>query len=187
MAQIVLITGGSRSGKSGYAQKLAESMAGSRIYIATCTPLDEEMAARIARHQAQRHAACWQTLEEPLALSDALKSTSNIQVRLVDCLTLWVNNLLFEAERKELSLTEEEMARHTGEMLTICKKLDGIVFFVTNEVGMGVVPDNALSRLFRDIAGRCNQIMAAGADRVVFMVSGLPVYIKGEPWPVAMT
>ena len=178
MAQIILITGGSRSGKSTYAQNLAESIPGSRTYIATCPPLDEEMAARIQKHRAQRQASLWQTLEETIDLAGALLKTRESQVRLVDCLTLWINNLLYEAEKQGQEITEEDMLERCTQLLTACKELPGTVIFVTNEVGMGIVPDNPLARHYRDLAGRCNQIMAAGADRVILMVSGLPLNIK---------
>lgn len=179
MAQIILITGGSRSGKSAYAQKLAESMQGPLVYVATCPYVDGEMTARIALHQAQRRKASWQTIEEPLALADSLAGTQGSRVRLIDCLTLWINNLLFEAEKQGQALTEDAMTRKCGDVLAICARLDGVVIFVANEVGMGIVPDNAVSRNFRDLAGRCNQVMAAAADRVIFMVSGLPLCLKG--------
>ena len=178
MAQIILITGGSRSGKSTYAQTLAESIPGSRTYIATCPPLDEEMAARIKKHRAQRQASLWQTLEETIDLAGALLKTRKSQVRLLDCLTLWINNLLYEAEKQGQEITEEDMLERCTQLLTACKELPGTVIFVTNEVGMGIVPDNPLARHYRDLAGRCNQIMAAGADRVILMVSGLPLNIK---------
>lgn len=179
MASIILITGGSRSGKSSHAQKLAESMAWPRTYVATCPSVDKEMAARIARHQAQRQAASWSTLEAPLGLPDALRETRDSRVRVIDCLTLWVNNLLFEAQKQGKLLTEDDMANHCRNVLAACAELDGTVIFVANEVGMGIVPDNALSRQFRDLAGRCNQCIAAGADCVILVVSGLPVCIKG--------
>lgn len=179
MAYIILLTGGSRSGKSSHAQRLAESMAGPRTYVATCPRVDDEMAARIAKHQAQRRAASWSTLEAPLGLPDALRETRESRVRVIDCLTLWVNNLLFEAQKQGQALTEDDMASHCRNVLAACAELDGTVIFVANEVGMGIVPDNALSRQFRDLAGRCNQSIAAGSDCVILVVSGLPVCIKG--------
>jgi adenosylcobinamide kinase / adenosylcobinamide-phosphate guanylyltransferase len=180
LAKINLITGGSRSGKSSYAQTMAEALSGPRAYIATCLPLDDEMTARIAKHQAQRQASQWLTIEEPLALSDALRKISESRVCLVDCLTLWVNNLLHEAGKRGQTMTESDLVLHCRDVLAACSECDGTVIFVTNEVGMGIVPDNPISRHFRDLAGRCNQIMAAGADRVVLVVSGLPVCIKGN-------
>lgn len=179
MAQIIFITGGSRSGKSSHAQRLAESMAGPRTYVATCPPVDDEMAARITRHQAQRKVASWSTIEAPLGLSDALRETRDSRVRVIDCLTLWVNNLLFEAQKQDKFFTEDDMADHCRNVLVACRELDGTVIFVANEVGMGIVPDNALSRQFRDLAGRCNQSIAAGSDCVILVVSGVPLCIKG--------
>jgi adenosylcobinamide kinase/adenosylcobinamide-phosphate guanylyltransferase len=179
LAQIIFITGGSRSGKSSHAQRLAESMAGPRTFVATCPYVDDDMAARIARHQAQRRAASWSTLEAPLGLPDALRETRDSRVRVVDCLTLWINNLLFEAQKQGRELTEDDIAGHCQAVLAACAELDGTVIFVANEVGMGIVPDNALSRQFRDLAGRCNQSIAAVSDCVILVVSGLPVNIKG--------
>ncbi len=179
MAQVIFITGGSRSGKSSHAQRLAESMVGPRTYVATCPPMDNEMAARIARHQAQRRDTSWSTLEAPLRLPDALRKTCESRVRVIDCLTLWVNNLLFEAQQQGQTLTEDDMASHCRKVLAACADLEGTVIFVANEVGMGIVPDNALSRQFRDLAGRCNQSIAAGSDCVTLVVSGVPVCIKG--------
>jgi adenosylcobinamide kinase/adenosylcobinamide-phosphate guanylyltransferase len=136
------------------------------------------MAARIKKHRAQRQASLWQTLEETIDLASALRKTRKSQVRLVDCLTLWINNLLYEAEKTGQEITEVDMLERCTHLLAVCKELPGTVIFVTNEVGMGIVPDNLLSRHYRDLAGRCNQIMATGADRVILMVSGLPLNMK---------
>ena len=180
MAKVVVVTGGSRSGKSAYAQRFAEGVAPPRTYIATATVTDEEMRARIRRHQADREKALWKTVEEPLDLAGAIGAAGESGVILVDCLTLWVNNLLYESEKRGACLTEEEMREKCRQVLAVCGGVCGTVIFVTNEVGMGVVPGDALSRRFRDVAGRCNQVMAEGADAVVFMVSGLPLLLKGE-------
>ena len=180
MAKVVVVTGGSRSGKSAYAQRFAEGVAPPRTYIATATVTDEEMRARIRRHQADREKALWKTVEEPLDLAGAIGAAGESGVILVDCLTLWVNNLLYESEKRGACLTEEEMGEKCRQVLAVCGGVCGTVIFVTNEVGMGVVPGDALSRRFRDVAGRCNQVMAEGADAVVFMVSGLPLLLKGE-------
>lgn len=180
MASITLITGGSRSGKSAHGQALAESIAGLRVYIATCPVLDEEMAARIEKHRIQRQMSDWLTVEETTDLAAALRQSHRNAVRLVDCLTLWINNLLHEAEKQHRDLTEEDIARLCGELLCVCRELTGDVIFIANEVGMGIVPDNPLARRFRDLAGRCNQILAAGADRVILMVCGLPIDIKNN-------
>jgi adenosylcobinamide kinase/adenosylcobinamide-phosphate guanylyltransferase len=181
MARIIFITGGSRSGKSGHGQALAESIAGPRVYIATCPVVDEEMAARIQKHRAQRHASDWQTIEQPIDLAGALQATRGSAVRLIDCLTLWINNLLYDAQRQNRDVTEDDIARLCADVLSVCAELPGEVIFIANEVGMGIVPDNSLSRRYRDLAGRCNQIMAAGADRVILMICGLPLEIKNSP------
>jgi len=178
MANILFIIGGSRSGKSSHGQAIAESITGSRVYIATCPVIDEEMDARIRKHRAQRAASRWETIEEPIDLADALRKTRGSAVRLVDCLTLWINNLLYEAEKKGLVATEDDVTRLCAEILAVCAGLPGNVIFIANEVGMGVVPDNPLSRRFRDLAGRCNQVIASGADRVMLMICGLPLTVK---------
>jgi len=180
MARIILITGGSRSGKSAHAQKIAESICGTRTYIATCPYLDEEMTARIRKHREARESSCWHTIEETIDIAGALRTSEESQVILVDCLTLWINNILYEAGQRGESLDEEAIGARCREVLDVCDGLPGTVIFVTNEVGMGIVPENPASRLYRDIAGRCNQIIASHADVVVFMISGLPLHIKGE-------
>jgi adenosylcobinamide kinase/adenosylcobinamide-phosphate guanylyltransferase len=181
MARIIFITGGSRSGKSAHGQALAESIAGPRVYIATCPVVDEEMAARIQKHRAQRQTSDWQTIEEPIDLAGTLRGTRESSVRLIDCLTLWINNLLYQAQGQAQEVTEDDIARLCADVLSVCSELPGDVIFIANEVGMGIVPDNPLSRRYRDLAGRCNQIMAAGADRVILMISGLPLKIKNSP------
>jgi adenosylcobinamide kinase/adenosylcobinamide-phosphate guanylyltransferase len=177
VAQIILITGGSRSGKSTYAQTLAESITGLRTYIATCPPVDEEMVARIKKHREYRQGSQWQTIEETIDLAGALRKTSESRLRLIDCLTMWINNLLYETEIKGLEITEENIFDRCQDILSACSELSGTVIFVTNEVGMGIVPNNALSRRYQDLICRCNQVMAAGAARVILMVSGLPLDI----------
>ncbi len=180
MARIIFITGGSRGGKSAYGQVLAESTAGTRAYIATCPVVDEEMAFRIQKHREQREASDWQTIEETIDLGGALRGTRESAVRLIDCLTLWINNLLYHAQEQAQDLTEDDIARLCADVLAVCAELPGTVIFIANEVGMGIVPDNPLSRLYRDLAGRCNQIMAAGADCVILMICGLPLEIKNH-------
>lgn len=180
MAKIVLITGGSRSGKSTYAQNVAESISGSRTYIATCPYIDEEMEERIRKHKESRRASSWQTIEETVDLAGALRISKESQVILIDCLTLWINNLMYAAEQRGEIFSEEKISTLNEEIIQVCRDLPGTVIFVTNEVGLGIIPDNPLSRLYRDVAGRCNQIMAGYADTVIFMISGIPLIIKGE-------
>ena len=135
------------------------------------------MAARIQRHQEHRAGRGWETIEEPLELDRVLLRAA-APVLVVDCLTLWINNLMYEAEREGGEIGEDEVAARCARVLEVCAQREGTVFFVTNEVGLGIVPDNALSRRYRDLVGRCNQTMAAGADEVIFAMSGIPMRIK---------
>ena len=178
VAKIIFVTGGSRSGKSSYAQKQAEALPGPRAYLATCPVIDEEMAARCRKHQQARRHAAWDTIEEERDLAGVLSVNREHQVILVDCLTLWVNNLIYEAGQNNRGMTEEDITEKCRILLAACTTFSGTVIFVTNEVGMGIVPDNALGRIFRDVAGRCNQIIARAADEAIFMVSGIPLHLK---------
>jgi adenosylcobinamide kinase/adenosylcobinamide-phosphate guanylyltransferase len=179
MAEIVLITGGGRSGKSTYAQKLAEALPGPRAYVATCPVIDAEMAERARKHQGARSGADWETFEETVDLPAVLRRAAGYRVILVDCLTLWANNLLYEARKRGEVLTEEAMASRCRELIDACGAFPGTVIFVTNELGMGIIPENETARQFRDLAGRCNQMMAAAAGTVTLVVSGLPLALKG--------
>jgi adenosylcobinamide kinase/adenosylcobinamide-phosphate guanylyltransferase len=178
MARIILITGGSRSGKSAYAQKLAENLPGRRAFVATSPATDAEMRERIRKHRQSRAKPGWRTIEQQTDLLDALKQAEGFEVILVDCLTLWVNNLMYQAEQNRKKITEGAISRKCREIIHACSQRSGHVLFVTNEVGMGVVPDNALARRFRDLAGRCNQTMAAAAEEVTLMTCGLPLHLK---------
>ena len=180
MARIILVTGGSRSGKSAYAQQLAESTTGRRIYVATCPVIDAEMAARVKKHREARAHSAWDTIEAPLDLAGVIANAGGNDILLVDCLTLWVNNVLHEAQREGRTITEEQITNLCGDILRTCRQRGGTVIFVTNEVGMGIVPDNPLARGFRDLAGRCNQTVAAAADEVWFVVSGIAMKIKSS-------
>ncbi len=170
-AALTLILGGARSGKSRFALASAEGFAGSRTFIATATAGDEEMAARIARHKAER-GILWKTVEEPLALVNALRASARDGgFVVVDCLTFWLHNLM-AAQRA----VDQEIEMMTAALGT----LPGNIVLIANEVGLGIVPDNALARAFRDHAGRLNQAVAARADGVVLMAAGLPMLLKGE-------
>ncbi len=183
MATIILITGGSRSGKSTYAQGLAEALPGPRAYVATCPVIDPEMEMRVKKHREARSSFDWGTIEEPVDLTGALSRAAAYRVVLVDCLTLWVNNLLYEAEGRGTVFTEEAAAVRCREVIDACKQFPGTIIFVTNELGMGVIPDNEPARRFRDCAGRCNQMLAASAQTVTLVVAGLPLVLKpgGRP------
>jgi adenosylcobinamide kinase / adenosylcobinamide-phosphate guanylyltransferase len=167
---VTLVLGGARSGKSGYAERLVASAAARATYCATAEAKDEEMRARIAAHRARR-GANWRTVEAPLALAEALAAAPPGDYPiLVDCLTLWLSNLLCAGRP-----VEPEWAA----LLAALRRASGPVVLVANEVGMGLVPDNPLGRRFRDLAGRLNQEIAAFADRVVFVAAGLPLVLKG--------
>jgi adenosylcobinamide kinase/adenosylcobinamide-phosphate guanylyltransferase len=169
--RIVLITGGARSGKSRYAEERARAAGARRLYLATAEAKDEEMARRIAEHR-KRRGEEWITIEEPFELTNQLlRSRGQVDSALVDCLTLWLSNLLLRQDEKAAMKKIDELV----DALTL---LDFHVFFVTNEVGAAVVPDNALARKFRDLVGRANQRVAEAADEVVLMVAGLPMIVK---------
>ena len=178
MAEIHLVTGGSRSGKSGYAQKIAETIPGPRAFIATCPVIDPEMAKRVEKHRESRRASDWETIEETVDLAGAIRRAKTYKVLLVDCLTLWINNLLYEAERQGGVFTEEATAARCRELIDVCGAFPGTILFVTNELGMGIIPDNETARRFRDCTGRCNQMMAEAAGTVTLIVSGIPLLLK---------
>jgi len=180
MAKIILVTGGSRSGKSQYAQRAAEALPGPRAFIATCPDIDEEMQQRIRRHQEARRGKGWHTIEEPLNIENAIRSAHAFPTLVIDCLTLWVNNLLYEANTTNKTVSEADMVARCGELIAACDNHPGTIVFVTNEVGMGIIPEHPLSRLYRDLVGRCNQTMAALSQRVVLLIAGQPIEIKKE-------
>jgi adenosylcobinamide kinase / adenosylcobinamide-phosphate guanylyltransferase len=167
----VLILGGARSGKSRYGERLAEESGLAPVYLATGEAGDEEMAARIAVHRARRGPA-WRTVEEPLELEAALVREAALgRALLVDCLTLWLSNIMAAG-----AAIEQRIAA----LARTASHLPGLVLFVSNEVGLGLVPETPLGRAFRDAQGRLNQAMAEACDRVVLMVAGLPLMLKGE-------
>jgi len=173
--EIILITGGCRSGKSRHALELAQQVKGNhKTFIATCVPQDDEMHQRVERHKAERDPR-WQTIEEPVMIADALtKHQASSDVILVDCLTLWMNNLLMASE--DFKMLENRIQQLTQAL----QHAACTVILVSNEVGSGIVPENRLARLFRDAAGLVNQRVAACADKVIWMVAGIPVVIKGK-------
>jgi adenosylcobinamide kinase/adenosylcobinamide-phosphate guanylyltransferase len=172
----LLVLGGARSGKSRHAQQRAEAETGALVYIATGQAFDTEMEERIARHRADRGPR-WRTVEAPLELADAIVAEAAPgRVLLVDCLTLWASNLML-AER------DDEAEAHR--LATVLREARSPVILVSNEVGLGIVPDNALARRFRDVAGRLNQIVAAAVDEAVFVAAGVPLTLKAPPLQAA--
>ena len=178
MAKIVLVTGGCRSGKSAYAQRLAESLPSRRLFVATCPVTDEEMRLRIEAHQQARLDQGWETVEEQVELATVFRRHGECEAVLVDCLTLWVNNLMHYAEQAGRSISEWDIAEICRETLMPARQRRGTVIFVTNEVGLGVVPDNAVARRYRDLLGRANQTIAAEADTVTLVTCGIPWNLK---------
>lgn len=183
MGRIVLVTGGCRSGKSAYAQQLAESLPPSRLFVATCPVTDDEIQRRIERHRQARRDRGWETIEEQLDLTTVLRANAHHNVILVDCVTLWVNNWMYCAQRAARRIDEDEIAERTDRVLDAAESCGGTTIFVTNEVGLGVVPDNAPARCFRDLVGRANQILAARADGVTLVCCGIPMQLKGPNVP----
>jgi adenosylcobinamide kinase/adenosylcobinamide-phosphate guanylyltransferase len=168
LSPITLVLGGARSGKSRFAEDLVMA-AGAGTYLATAQARDDEMAARIRAHRDRRGTA-WRTVEEPVDLVGALaRNCAPDRPVLVECLTLWLSNLM-EADR--------DLDRETDALVAALPEFDGPVVFVSNEVGLGIVPDNAAARAFRDAAGHLNQSVAAAADRVVLVAAGLPLDLK---------
>lgn len=178
-----LVLGGARSGKSAHAEKLAAQSARDVVYIATARPDDGEMAARIAQHRGQRPRH-WSTIEEPLYLADAITRHSRPDnLILVDCLTLWLSNLMFCGggdwpEVGTITLPPLFDAQQAA-LLDVLSRVPGDVVLVSNEVGMGIVPMGAATRRFADEAGRLNQAVAAVCERAVFIAAGLPLVLKG--------
>ena len=173
MSKLILVLGGARAGKSTFALRLAEAQIGDGqgCFIATAQALDDEMAERIARHRAERSAQ-WITVEEPFQLDAALLQAAEAKVVLIDCLTLFVSNWLLRSDNETEQTVQTLVARllaSVNEQTVIC---------VSNEVGLGLVPDNPLGRTFRDLLGRVNQQFAAAADEVYLLVAGLPLQLK---------
>lgn len=166
---LTFILGGARSGKSRHAQMLAEAAGADLVFIATAQPFDDEMHERILRHRADRDDR-WRTVEAPVELSRAIRDhAAPGRVLLVDCLTLWMSNLL---------LNDLDSVAAVDDLVAALAEAACPIFVVSNEVGLGIVPDNALARQFRDVAGRLHQQVAAVADRVLWMVAGLSLQMK---------
>lgn len=165
---LTFILGGARSGKSRHAEMMIESLAPPWTYIATAQAFDGEMHERIRDHR-MRRGANWQTVEAPLDLGAAIAALPAGRPLLIDCLTLWLTNVM---------LAGQDVESASRDLADLLSRPRGPWFVVSNEVGLGIVPDNALARQFRDAAGRLNQMVAGKADAVLFMVAGLPMKVK---------
>ena len=173
--KLIFITGGCRSGKSQYALDYANRHFSKKIYLATCEALDDEMIQRVETHKRLRGPE-WLTIEEPVEIIDRIKQYSdNAGVILLDCLTLWLSNLLLKGNNNLKMMEAIEGLIHSLRERRIS------VIIVSNEVGMGIVPADPLSRRFRDLSGMANQKIAEVADTVIFMVSGMPLFLKDKP------
>ncbi len=165
----VLVLGGARSGKSVFGERLVTESGLSPVYLATAEPRDAEMAERIAAHAARRGPA-WRIVEEPYALEAVLsREAGPDRAVLVDCLTLWLSNLME---------TDADIAARGDALCETIRTLPGLIVLVSNEIGLGLVPETPLGRAFRDAQGRLNQAVAAAADHVVFVAAGLPLVLK---------
>ncbi len=153
---------------------------GRKLYVATAPIVDEEMRKRIDEHREERRREGWDVIEETLDLTGAIVRSGEYDVVVVDCLTLWIHNLMLEAAASGHSFSEKEIAGRCQDMLLESRHGAATQIFVTNEVGMGIVPENQAARVFRDLTGRCNQVIAAAADEVILMTAGLPLAMKGR-------
>jgi len=176
--QIILLLGGARSGKSHYAQQLAGQLGGKVLFIATGEALDEEMQARIAEHKKARPKN-WRTLEIPAGIGKGIeKGIGDAEIVLIDCLTLLVSNLL--RDEPDYPEAEKRAMSEINELIAAMNKLDASFIIVSNEVGMGLVPETRLGRIYRDLLGKANQLLANHATEVYLMVACLPVRVKGQ-------
>ncbi len=185
MAEITLVTGGARSGKSRFAQNLAETISAEkecpRIFIATSPILDNEMKARIQRHRRERSGRNWQTIEEEVDLLGVLttKMPNKPATILLDCVTLWINNLLYRAENTDM-LNDDVVHSLTAEIAEKMTTSQHRFIVVTGEVGLGIVPDNAEARHYRDLVGTANQCFAHFASKVILVSCGIPLCLKDD-------
>ncbi|MGE4283629.1 MAG: bifunctional adenosylcobinamide kinase/adenosylcobinamide-phosphate guanylyltransferase [Clostridia bacterium] len=186
MGKLILVTGGARSGKSTFSENKASELGKEILYVATSIPFDDEMKDRVRKHREQRP-SCWDTLEVYKDLDIRIKQAYNNQHGiLVDCITVMVTNILFSNDdinwdtctMQEINKLELQVKSEINKLIDVCNEFTVPMIAVTNELGMGIVPENRLARIFRDIAGRVNQQLAAAAEEVYLVVSGIPVRIK---------
>jgi adenosylcobinamide kinase/adenosylcobinamide-phosphate guanylyltransferase len=188
MGDLTLITGGARSGKSRFAERLASEHGGEVLYLATLEPADDEMARRVEAHRRSRPAS-WRTVEEPVAVVEALSRAEPFDVCLLDCVTLWVSNLLLTegdaAAGGEADAAARRALAAVNALLEWHAARDTRLIVVTNEVGAGLVPEYPIGRLFRDVLGEANQVLAAGASRVYLCVAGYAIDVRSAGIPIS--
>jgi adenosylcobinamide kinase / adenosylcobinamide-phosphate guanylyltransferase len=172
--KVILVGGGARSGKSRFALSLARRLGDRRLFLATAQAQDDEMRVRIAAHRECRGPG-FSTLEEPQAIADALRDRNDVDVVVIDCLTLWLSNLLLDGN------TPSQIEAHVGELAQVLGRRTFHTVVVTNEVGMGIVPETPLGRIFRDVAGSAHQALSQAADEVYFAVLGTMLRLKPTP------
>lgn len=183
MGKIILVTGGARSGKSRFAEQYARNLGNRLAYIATAQVLDDEMADRVKLHQ-RRRSHEWKTFEAPLAAEQAICAAADFPIILFDCLTLYTTNLLLAEQSSDIEDRRNSILHQADLVIEAAQASEATIIFVTNEVGLGIVPDNALSREYRDLAGWINQKFAAISDEVYLVVCGLAVELKSLAQPV---
>lgn len=180
MNSMILVTGGARSGKSSYALDRCSVLGEKKCFIATCPVVDPEMDDRILRHKNERNGLGWISIEEETKLVEAIENARDYDIILIDCLTLWINNLMYRAECNRTPFDEEEVLQEANKLGRAIKSFDGTVCLVTNEVGLGIVPDNKLARKYRDLVGSCNRILGQKADEVILVSCGIPLPLKSR-------
>lgn len=185
MSNIIMVTGGSRSGKSSFAEEFCIKRSGKLAYIATAEALDEEMKKRIELHQ-ERRGTLWETFEIPLDISSQIQLFESYDFVLLDCLTMLIANKMFsfgenidDIDKEQRLWIEEKTLRHITDLIQAMKSVNTTFVIVTNEIGLGIVPESKLTRLYRDIVGKSNQLLAAAAKEVYLVISGIPLQIKG--------
>jgi len=177
MGELIMVVGGTRSGKSGFALRRAGELSGSRCFVATCPVTDAEMAERIKKHQRERDTDAWETIEEPLGLAPLL-DREPYDIFLIDCLTLWVNNQMMQSDTISMDCDEAFIEKEMCTLLEVIATIEATVILVSGEVGLGIVPENRLARRYRDLVGVCNRLAAEAAGEVVLISCGLPLYLK---------
>lgn len=180
MNKIILVTGGARSGKSRFAEDYVQKSGSTLAYIATAQIFDTEMARRVALHKKRRESHSWYTIEAPFAAEKAFLKLKTYDAVLFDCLTIYMSNIICLPEMADMTEQDRQakIVEAIHKLMAAARKHDGLVVFVTNEVGAGIVPENQLARQYRDIAGICNQYMAQNANEVYLVVSGIPIQLK---------